>query len=91
MKVKEESEKDGLKLNIQKKKIMAPDPISSWQTDGEKMDIVVNFIFLDSKITVGGDCSHKIKGHLLLERKVMAKLSSVQFRCSVMSDSLRSH
>ena len=79
MKVKEESEKAGLKLNIQKKKIMASGPISSWQIDGEKIETVVNFMFPVSKITVDGDCSHKTKGHLLLERKAMTNLSSVQF------------
>ena len=68
MKVKEESEKDGLKLNIQKTKIIASSPITSWQIDGETM---TDFIFLGSKITVGGDCSHEIKRHLLLGRKAM--------------------
>ena len=68
MKVKDESEKDGLKLNIQKTKIMASSPITSWQIDGETM---TDFIFLGSKITVGGDCSHEIKRHLLLGRKAM--------------------
>ena len=70
MKVKEESEKVGLKLNIQKTKIMASVPITSWQIDGEKMETVTDFIFLCSKITADGDCSHEIKRHLLLERKV---------------------
>ena len=65
MKVKEESEKVGLKLNIQKAKIMASGPITSWQMDGEKMGTVTDFIFLDSKITENGDCSHKIKRYLL--------------------------
>ena len=69
MKVKEESEKVGLKLNIQKMKIMASGPITSWQIDGETMEIVTNFIFLGSKSTVGSDCSHKIKRCLLLRRK----------------------
>ena len=70
MKVKEESGKTGLKLNIQKTKIMASGPIMSWQIDGEKMETVTDFIFLGSKITVDGDCSHKIKRCLLLERKL---------------------
>ena len=69
MKVKEESEKVGLKLNIQKAKIMASGPITSWQIDGEIMEIVTDFIFLFSKITGDGDCSHEIKRHLLLGRK----------------------
>ena len=69
MKVKEESEKTGLKLNIQKTKIMASGPITSWQIEGEKMEAVTDFIFLGSKITVDGDCSHKIKRHLLLGRE----------------------
>ena len=71
MKVKEESEKVGLKLNIQKTKIMAPGSISSWQIDGETMETVTDFIFLDSKITGDDDCSHEIKRHLLLGRKVI--------------------
>ena len=71
MKVKEESEKVGLKLNIQKTKIMASGPITSWQIDGETVETVADFIFLVSKITVGGDCSHEIKRPLLLGRKVM--------------------
>ena len=66
MKVKEESEKAGLKLNILKTKIMASGPLTSWQTDGEKMETVTDFIFLDSKITTDSDCSHEIKRHLLL-------------------------
>ena len=70
IKVKEESEKVGLKLNIQKTKIMASGPITSWQIDGETMDIVTEFIFLGSKITADGDCSHKIKRCLLLGRKL---------------------
>ena len=69
MKVKEESEKAGLRLNIQKTKIMASGPITSWQTDGETMETVMDFIFLDSKITVDGDCSHEIKRHLLFGKK----------------------
>ena len=70
MKVKEESGKAGLKLNIQKTKIMASGPITSWQTDGETMETVTDFIFLGSKITAGGDCSHKIKRRFLLEEKL---------------------
>ena len=69
MKVKEESEKFGLKLNIQKTKIMASGPITSWQTDGERVETVSDFIFLGSKIIADGDCSHEIKSHLLLVRK----------------------
>src|SRR5574338_402051 len=77
MKVKEESEKVGLKLNIQKTKIMASGPITSWQTDGETMETVTDFIFLGSKITVDCDCSHEIKRRLLLERKAMTNLDSI--------------
>ena len=77
MKVKEESEKTGLKLNIQKTKIMAPGPITSWQIDGETMETVIEFIFLGSKITADGDCSHEIKRCLLLWRKVMINLDSL--------------
>ena len=77
MKVKEESEKVGLKLNIQKTKIMASSPITSWQIDGETVETVSDFIFLGSKITADGDCSHEIKRHLLLERKVMTNLDSI--------------
>ena len=77
MKVKEESEKDGLKLNIQKTKIMASGPISSWQTEGETVETVSDFIFWGSKITADGDCSHEIKRRLLLGRKVMANLDSI--------------
>ena len=73
MKVKEESEKAGLKLNIQKTKIMASGPITSWQTDGETMETVTDFIFLGSRITADGDCSHEIKRRLLLGRKAMTK------------------
>ena len=76
MKVKEESEKAGLKLNIQKTKIMAFGPITSWQIDGETMETMRDFIFLGSKITVDGDCSHEIKRHLLLERKAMTNLDT---------------
>ena len=77
MKVKEESEKVGLKLNIQKTKIMASGPITSWQIDGERMETVRDFIFLGSKITADGDCSHEIKRHLLLGRKPMTNLDSI--------------
>ena len=77
MKGKEESEKVGLKLNIQKTKIMASSPIISWQTDGETMETMTNFIFLGSKITADGDCSHEIKRRLFLGRKVMTKLGSI--------------
>ena len=73
MKVKEESEKVGLKLNIQKTKIMASGPITSWQIDGETMETVTGFIFGDSKITADGDCSHEIKRHLLLGKKATTK------------------
>ena len=77
MKVKEESKKVGLKLNIQKMKIMASGPITSWQIDGEKMETVTNFNFGGSKITADGDCSHEIKRRLLLGRKVMTNLDSI--------------
>ena len=77
MKVKEESEKVGLKLNIQKMKIMASGPITSWQIDGEAMQTVRDFIFLGSKLTADGDCGHEIKRHLLLGRKVMTNLDSI--------------
>ena len=77
MKVKEESEKVGLKLNIQKTKIMASDPITSWQIDGETMETVTDFIFLGSKTTADGKCSHKIKRHLLLGRKAMTNLDNI--------------
>ena len=77
MKMKEESEKFGLKLNIQKTKIMASGPITSWQIDGETEETVSDFIFLGSKITADGDCSHEIKRHLLLGRKVMTNLASI--------------
>ena len=77
MKVKEESEKVGLKLNIQKTNIMASGPITSWQIDGETVETVADFIFLGSKITGDGDCSHEIKRRLLLERKVMTNLDSI--------------
>ena len=77
MKVKEESEKVGLKLNIQKTKIMASGPITSWEIDGERVETVSDFIFLGSKITTDGDCSHEIKRCLLLGRKVMTNLGSI--------------
>ena len=77
MKVKEESEKVGLKLNIQKMKIMASGPITSWQIDGERVETVADIISLGSKITADGDCSHEIKRRLLLGRKVMTKLDSI--------------
>ena len=77
MKVKQESEKVGLKLNIQKMKIMASSPITSWQIDGETMETVRDFIFLSSKITADGDCSHEIKRCLLFGRKAMTNLDSV--------------
>ena len=77
MKVKEESEKTGLKLNIQKTKIMASGPITSWQVDGETVETVMEFIFLGSKITADGDYSHEIKRCLLLGRKVMTNLDSI--------------
>ena len=77
MKEKEESEKLGLKLNIQKTKIMASGPITSWQIDGETVKTVAKFIFLDFKITADGDCSHDIKRRLLLGKKVMTKLHSI--------------
>ena len=77
MKMKEESEKVGLKLNIQKPKIMASGPITSWQIDGETVETVTDFIFLGSKITADGDCSHEIKRHLLLGRMVLTTLDSI--------------
>ena len=75
--MKEESDKAGLKLNIQKTKIMASSPITSWQRDGETMETATDFIFLGSKITADGDCSHEIKRRLLLGRKVMSNLDSI--------------
>ena len=77
IKVKEESEKVGLKLNIQKTKIMASGPITSWEIDGETVETATDFIFLGSKITADGDCSHEIKRHLLLGRKVMTNLDGI--------------
>ena len=77
MKVKEESEKAGLKLNTQKTKITASGPITSWQTEGEKVEGVTDFVFLGSKITDNSDCSHEIKRHLLLRRKTMTNLDSI--------------
>ena len=77
MKVKKEIEKAGLKLNIKETKIMTTGPVISWQIDGGKMETVIEFIFLGSKITEDGDCSHEIKRHMLLERKAMTNLDSV--------------
>ena len=77
MKVKEDSEKAGLKLNIQKTKVMVSGPITSWQVDGETMETVIDRIFLASRITANGDCSHEIKRHLLLGRKLMTNLDSI--------------
>ena len=77
MRVKKESEKSGLKLNIQKTKIMACSPITAWQIDGRKVEAVTDFIFLGSKITVNGDCSHEIKRHLLPGRKAMINLDNI--------------
>jgi len=77
MKVKDESEKVGLKLNIKKPKIMASGPITSWQIIGETMETVADFVFLGSKITAGDDCSHEIKRHLLLKKKAMTHLDSI--------------
>ena len=77
IKVKEENEKVGLKPNSQKTKIMASGPITSWQIDGETVETVADFIFLDSKITADGDCRHEIKRHLLLGRKVMTNLDNI--------------
>ena len=77
MKVKEDSERVGLKLNIQKTKIMASGPITSWEIDGETVETVSDFIFLGSKVTADGDCSHEIKRHLLLGRKVLTNLDSI--------------
>ena len=76
-KVQEQSEKAGLKLNIQKTKVMASGPITSWQIDGQTMETVIDFIFLGSRITADGDCSHEIKRHLLIGRKVMTNLDSI--------------
>ena len=77
MKVKDESEKAGLKFNIQKIKIMAYNPLTFWQIEEEKVEAVTRFVFLDSKITAVGDCSHEIKGHLLLGRKAMTNLDNI--------------
>ena len=88
--MKEESEKAGLKLNIQKMRIMASSPITSWQIDGETMQIVTYFIFLGSKVTADSDCSHKIKRCLLLGRKATTNLPVSQRSHSVLSSSLRS-
>ena len=89
MKVKEESEKVGLKLNIQKTKIMVSGPITSWQIDGETMETVREFIFLGFKVTADGDCSHEIKWCLLLGRKVMANLDSVLKRDNTLPTRVR--
>ena len=86
--MKEENEKTGLNLNIQKAEIVASGSITSWQIDGEEVETVTDFIFMGSKITVVGDCRHEIKRCLLLGRKAMTNLSSVQFSRSVVSDSL---
>ena len=88
MKVKEESEKVGLKFNIQKMKIMASGPISSWEIDGQSVETVSDFIFLGSTITADGDCSHEIKRHLLLGRKVMTNLDSI-FKVEILLCRLR--
>ena len=80
MKVKEKSEKSGLKLNIQKTKIVASGPITSWQIDGETTETVTDFIFLGSKITAGGDCSHEIKRHLILGREAVTNLAYLKSR-----------
>ena len=88
MKVKEESENVGLKLNIQKTKIIASGPITSWQIDGETMETVTDFIFLDSKITAHGEWFHEIKRRLLFVRKIMTNLSSLHFSRSVVSNSV---
>ena len=77
MMVKEESERAGLRVNIKKPRIMASDPITSWQTEGEKVEVVTDFLFLGSKITANGDCSHEIRRRLLLGRKAMTNLDSV--------------
>ena len=77
MKVKEESEKVGLKLNIQKTKFMASSPTTSWQIEGDQVEAVTDFIFLDSKITADSDCSHEIKRHLVIEKKAMVNLDRV--------------
>ena len=90
MKVKEESEKVGLKLNIQKTKIMASSPITSWQMDGETVEPVADLIFLGSKITADGDCSHEIKRCLLLGRKVMTNLDSI-FKSRDITSSTKVH
>ena len=92
MKVKEEGEKVGLKFSIQRTKIMASSPITSWQTDGEKMETIAYFIFLGLKITANSDCSHEIKRHLLLGRKDMTNLDSVsKSRDITLLTKVRSH
>ena len=88
MKVTEESKRAGLKPNLQETKIMTSGPISSWQIDGETMETVTDFIFLGSKITVDGDCSHEIKRYLLLRRKAVTNLCCSVISCSVMSNYL---
>ena len=90
MKVKEESEKVGLKLNIQKTKIMASGPFTSWEIDGETLETVSEFIILGSKITADGDCSHEIKRHLFLGRKIMTNLES-ESEVTQSNDPLRPH
>ena len=88
--MKQNSEKSGLKLNIQKTKIMAFGLITSWQTDGEKLEVVTDFIFLGSKVTADGDCSHEMKRHLLLGRKAMTNLDSV-LKCRDITLSTKVH
>ena len=89
VKLEEESEKVGLKLNIQNTKTMASGPITSWQTDGETMETVTDFIFLGSKITVDGDCSHEIKRRLLLGRKAMTNLDNILKSCYLATEQQR--
>ena len=89
MKVKEESKKVGLKLNIQKTKIMESSPITSWEIDEETVETVADFIFLGSEITANGDCSHEIKRHLLLGRKVLTNLDSMLRRHTTLSTKVR--
>ena len=89
VKLEEESEKVGLKLNIQNTKTMASGPITSWQTDGETMETVTDFIFLGSKITVDGDCSHEIKRCLLLGRKAMTNLDNILKSCYLATEQQR--
>ena len=90
--VKEESEKVGLKLNIQKTKIMVSGPITSWQIEGETVEVVTDFLFLDSKITAQGDCSHEITRRLLLDRKAMTNLESVlKSRDIILEEEMANH